>query len=337
MTIRLSLCIPTYNRANFIGETIESIISQATDEVEIVISDNASSDNTEEIVRRYQQQFPHITYFRWDENRGADRNYLKVVELAKGDYCWFVGSDDVVKSGSINRMLHELDSGNEIYLCNRIECDIELRPIRFRPLLSNNIIPGDRTFDFSNDDCLHEYLNASNSLGALFSYISSIMFHRVEWNNICYDETFTGTAYAHVYMLCSMVRRGASLRYVSTPLVLCRGGNDSFMEEGLVKRFLLDLDGYSLLANKCFSDDVQMKNEFMKVMTREHPWYRLIKIRALATNSASWKVIRDKLLEIHFNQYVVSLAGMLGQLGFVVAIALYVKHKKERLELRYKD
>lgn len=59
---QLSICIATLNRAAFIGQTLDSIIRQATDEMEIVIVDGASSDNTKEIVEHYQRQFPRLRY-----------------------------------------------------------------------------------------------------------------------------------------------------------------------------------------------------------------------------------------------------------------------------------
>jgi len=105
MNIKLSICIPTYNRANFLGAAIDSVIKQATEEVEIVISDNASTDHTEELVREYQTRFPRIRYHKAKENMGADRNFLKVAELATGEYCWLLGSDDALADGAISTVL----------------------------------------------------------------------------------------------------------------------------------------------------------------------------------------------------------------------------------------
>src|SRR3989442_15786016 len=69
---KLSICIATLNRAAFIGQTLESIIGQATDEVEIVVADGASSDNTEEVVRSYQRRFPRLNYLRLEARGGVD-------------------------------------------------------------------------------------------------------------------------------------------------------------------------------------------------------------------------------------------------------------------------
>ena len=120
MSIKLSICIPTYNRAAFLGEALDSVIRQATDEVEIVVSDNASTDNTEALVREYQARFPRIRYHKNPENLGADRNFLKVVELGEGEYCWLLGSDDALAEGAIAAMLPLLGDA-DVYLTDRTE------------------------------------------------------------------------------------------------------------------------------------------------------------------------------------------------------------------------
>src|ERR1700674_2032053 len=66
--IKLSVCIATLNRGAFLGATLESIICQATDEVEIVVLDGASTDNTGDVIRQYQECFPRLRYFRQNAN-----------------------------------------------------------------------------------------------------------------------------------------------------------------------------------------------------------------------------------------------------------------------------
>ena len=107
--MKLSICIPTYNRAGFIAETIVSVIEQATNEVEIVVSDNASADNTREVVAELQRRFPRIIYGCNAENLGAARNAIRTIELATGDYCWFLGSDDKLAPGAISIVLKALN------------------------------------------------------------------------------------------------------------------------------------------------------------------------------------------------------------------------------------
>ena len=84
MSIKLSICIATRNRGEFIGETLESIAAQCTSSVEIVVLDGASSDNTEQVVRALQNAMPALRYFRQEKNGGVDRDDDAVVGLALG-------------------------------------------------------------------------------------------------------------------------------------------------------------------------------------------------------------------------------------------------------------
>ena len=70
--IRLSICMPTYNFGRFIGEALDSIMKQATDEVEIIVLDGASTDNTLDVVRSFQARFPRIYYHCLSRRGGID-------------------------------------------------------------------------------------------------------------------------------------------------------------------------------------------------------------------------------------------------------------------------
>lgn len=94
----LSICIPTFNRAAVIDRTISSIVSQKEfhqELVELVISDNASNDNTEEVVKKYQALYKNISYYKNQKNI-EDRNFPVVIDKANGvfrklcnDNCFF--------------------------------------------------------------------------------------------------------------------------------------------------------------------------------------------------------------------------------------------------------
>jgi len=112
VTPRLSIAIPTYNGACYIREALDSIISQLEDiseEVEIVISDNASTDPTPRIISEYQRNYPFIKYFRNDENLGADRNFDLAVRRSAGEYVWLFSDDDKIKPGAIKTVLEVLN------------------------------------------------------------------------------------------------------------------------------------------------------------------------------------------------------------------------------------
>ena len=91
----LSFCIPTYNFAAFIGETLDSIIQQADDRVQIVIVDGGSTDNTAQIVAEKARSFPNIKFIQRTQRCGVDLDILESVAQADGEFCWLFSSDDL--------------------------------------------------------------------------------------------------------------------------------------------------------------------------------------------------------------------------------------------------
>src|SRR4051794_24283838 len=107
----LSLCIATYNRGRFIGQTLDSIVSQLPSGVEVVIVDGASPDETATVVSKYAAHVDVIRYFREDTNSGVDADFDKAVSYAAGDHCWLLPDDDLLAPGAIERVLLALEGG----------------------------------------------------------------------------------------------------------------------------------------------------------------------------------------------------------------------------------
>jgi abequosyltransferase len=300
---KLSICIPTYNRAEYLRSTVASVAGQLTSDVEVIISDNASADGTSEVIAGFQKTHRNIKYFRSEINLGPDRNYLRAVSLATGEYCWLFGSDDIFSSGAVATVLALLSSGSTICLFDRTECDSSMRPLaRQREWLQSK----PKVFDFSVEDNIHEYLNLATSLGAAFSYLSSIIVKRSAWNSVHYDERFTGTAYSHAFILLLLVSRGCTLTYTKERLVSCRLGNDYFANDGPIKRRLLDIDGYSLLADVIFKDKPLLRRALLDLLLRQHPWTSF----SLCANPQDerWRELRSKVLALGTNPYKLKVA-----------------------------
>lgn len=107
-TPSLTIGIPTFNGAKYIAEAIDSVLIQLADipdqSVETIISDNASTDNTAEIVGRFAQSHSGlITYHVNPQNIGYDRNVDNLFKLAHGEYLWLLGDDDMLVPGSLKR------------------------------------------------------------------------------------------------------------------------------------------------------------------------------------------------------------------------------------------
>ena len=319
-SIRLSICIPTYNFGEFIGETLSAVINQChnRDDVEIVVVDGASTDNTAEIVRSFQNRFSSLAYHILERKGGIDNDLALTVELARGDYCWLLSSDDVPSSGAISRMLRELELGYDIYLCSRTVCDQDLRPLFDQQWLSGKV--EDRIFTFVGPRDLINYFSRAGSIGSLFSYMSSIVVKRATWKAVDQDSRIVGSNYAHVARLFSILRKGGMLKYIREPLVFCRGDNDSFSKSGVVRRFMIDIDGYLLLADMLFSD-ADVRRAFLAVMRREHPWYVYSELRSRIIDPGAWREFKRKLLTYGYTPGQLAVVGVLGSLPPVMAIA----------------
>jgi len=92
----ISVGMPVYNGEEFLELSIQSVLDQTFGDFELIISDNASDDATEQICREYASKDPRIRYYRNSENVGAAGNYNRLVELARGEYFRWSNADDLL-------------------------------------------------------------------------------------------------------------------------------------------------------------------------------------------------------------------------------------------------
>ena len=109
----LSICIPTWNRVKFLSISLESFLGHFSDladssELELIVSDNCSEDETPEVVNSYIGKGLPISYYRHEKNKGAAANFLYCMNIAKGKYILLLGDDDILKSRSIKFILDQL-------------------------------------------------------------------------------------------------------------------------------------------------------------------------------------------------------------------------------------
>ena len=88
----VSVVVPTYNRAHLVGRAIQSVLNQTYQDFEIIVVDDGSTDNTEELVKSFND--PRIRYIRHDQNRGGSAARNTGIKMARGEYIAFQDSDD---------------------------------------------------------------------------------------------------------------------------------------------------------------------------------------------------------------------------------------------------
>ena len=104
-TPKVSIGMPVYNGSPFIREALDSLLNQTFTDFELIISDNASTDETESICREYAAKDPRIRYVRQPENRGALLNFQFVLDEAVGEYFMWAAADDMWSSEWIEELL----------------------------------------------------------------------------------------------------------------------------------------------------------------------------------------------------------------------------------------
>lgn len=100
---KISICIPTYNGEKELPQLLESLIPQIQSEVEIIFSDDQSTDKTYDFLQEYAQKYPFIRVFKNQKNLGMDRNFTQSVLYAKSEYVWLCGQDDIFNPGAIEK------------------------------------------------------------------------------------------------------------------------------------------------------------------------------------------------------------------------------------------
>ena len=261
----LSICIATYNRGKYIGETLDSILCQILPCVEIVVVDGASPDNTSEVMAQYLSLYPGIKYFREQENSGVDRDYDKAVGYSSGEYCWLMTDDDLARVNSVARILDSLDSNPNLVVVNA-----EVKSPDFSTILDSNILKYSNDLNYSEADRNSIFIQLSNYL----SFIGSVVIKRQLW--LARDRfSYYGTLFIHVGVIFQNPPI-TNVGVIIEPLIVIRYGNAMWT----ARSFEIWMFKWPELiwSFSCFSDDVKLK-----VCMRE-PWRstgRLLYYRAL--------------------------------------------------------
>jgi glycosyltransferase involved in cell wall biosynthesis len=119
MTPLLSICVPTYNRAHRLRVMLEAVLPQVAehaDRVELWVSDNASPDQTPQVVEEARRLGP-LSYSRNETNLGLVSNVIKATtELARGEFVWVPGDDDLLRPGAVARVVERLEANRGLDL-----------------------------------------------------------------------------------------------------------------------------------------------------------------------------------------------------------------------------
>jgi abequosyltransferase len=213
----LSICIATYNRAGYIGETLDSIIPQLDEDVEILVVDGASTDNTEDVVRQFAQKESRIRYMRLSVKGGVDQDYDKSVELARGEFCWLFTDDDVLRPGAVASVKTSIYEGHGLIVVNAEVRDSKLATILQRQRINISV----------------NKVYYPNEIESLFidtlryiSFIGAVVIRRSIWLNRD-RESYFGTEFVHVGVIFQKPLMESAL-IIAEPFISIRYGNSQW-------------------------------------------------------------------------------------------------------------
>ncbi len=111
MEILLTIAIPTYNRVEKLKSGLQNLVRQTAGKpVELLVSDNASQDDTQAFMEAFCREHPEVSYVRNPKNIGPDRNFLNCYYRASGEYVLLLGDDDLLLPGTVDVILQTLES-----------------------------------------------------------------------------------------------------------------------------------------------------------------------------------------------------------------------------------
>lgn len=221
--IILSICIPTRNRAMFLEKNLKKIASIINKNVEIVIGDDGSTDDTSTVVKNFIKNNPKIkvVYKRNLKAIFFDKNVLDIVKLASGDFCWLLGDDDVPEDGSITKILSIIDKYPDVSL-------IHLNYSRFDNILNKvtakkmvNGINKDVYFkDFEDYYFMPIVDSYFKFLGTHTITMSSDVINRKKWNKATTNiKKYVGHNFIHSFLIGNIIRSKDSVYFVAKPQV----------------------------------------------------------------------------------------------------------------------
>lgn len=118
---RVSVITPIYNAEKYLDKTLNSIFNQTYENIEIVLVDDCSTDNSVNIIKNYQKNHKEIIYFCQEKNLGAGAARNKALELATGQYVAFLDSDDIWMSDKISKQIELMQKENCKFTYTAIE------------------------------------------------------------------------------------------------------------------------------------------------------------------------------------------------------------------------
>jgi abequosyltransferase len=235
----LSICIPTYNRASYLDICLGKVAAELKGSeqlVELLVSDNASTDNTNEIISKYHSLGLDVKYHRQDSNVGTERNFLYLYEKAEAEYFWLLSDDDYPVPGVLKSVLALVQNAKYgvIYLNNVWYTDV--------PSANDPIVISKHTV-YSNP------IDFIKKINYWITFISGNIINKASLNGKINPSEYNGTMLNYLGWFIPAVFQGYDNVVIEDVCLVCKsdntggyklfkvfGENFNFVMDGLIKQ-----------------------------------------------------------------------------------------------------
>jgi len=275
---QISICIPTYNRSRMLAELLDSIIDQGLeDEIEVVVSDDASPDDTVEVGRAYEKKIKNFKFIAQPKNLGLDANFLAVVAAASAPYIWLMGDDDRLEPGGAQKVLDAIRRWPDAVglTLGVLDYDVEMRElVGVRAMPPTQLLAGAE--------------EVFSTIVDLLGFMSALVVRRDLWNRYAQDPAIASVKnyYVQVLILGRVIGADGKWGVVNEPCVGFRTGNDQFaVKFGWVDRLKIDVDAYNEIADSLFSKSSPAHSMMRKRVFNTHVTARVVNAKTAAGGS----------------------------------------------------
>jgi glycosyltransferase involved in cell wall biosynthesis len=260
---KVSICIPSYNNGSLIGTAIRSVLDQTFKDIEIIVVDNDSVDDSERVVRSYIDE--RIKFSKNSKNIGMTRNWNKCISMASGEFICLLCADDMYLPTFVERTLSMLEAHPNLGF---VYC-------AYRKINDRGETIGECRMQM-NDTTESGFAFFERLIHGNFVTISGVMVGRNRFEELgCFDEEL---AYAPDWEMLARMSLHYDVGYVSEPLACYRFHESNFtktikksnrlIHEGFktIDRIASDRAGAHFLHSKPFDPSILKSEYVMRVM-----------------------------------------------------------------------
>jgi len=242
----LTIGIPTRNRARFLARAIASALLSRSPDVEVLVSDNASTDDTENVARRFESDGYPVRYQRHAEDIGFDANFQSVVRASRGRYLWCLGDDDKIEDGGVEQALslirEHAQIGGITFEANGYSVDGQLVEV----------------CDSSRSVVVFEGTSAALTHPKFLHRLANLTLHVFRTDlarQVLASHVLPANGCSAHHLMLRILASDHGWLWTDIPAAGWTYGNDSFMNNGLLARARLALTAYSSNLRSVFGED----------------------------------------------------------------------------------